>query len=108
LVGAVGIEPSSPLQTRKLLIERFDKFYRNAKNAQVKYQKRYKRHGQLRAHPPFRLLANCQRRHHSAALLSVAAQGSANLLANRSATSSTGAHLHQPMPMPQQFVSQTL
>src|ERR1700756_1938872 len=30
MVGAVGIEPSSPLQTRKLLIARFDKSYRNA------------------------------------------------------------------------------
>jgi hypothetical protein len=35
----VGIEPSSPLRTRKLLIARFDKSYRNARNAEAKYKK---------------------------------------------------------------------
>jgi hypothetical protein len=39
LVGAVGIEPSRPLQTHKLLIPRFDKSYRNARNAQARYKK---------------------------------------------------------------------
>ena len=37
LVGAVGIEPSSPLQTRKLFILRSDKKYKNARNAEVRY-----------------------------------------------------------------------
>ena len=37
LVEAVGIEPSSPLQTRKLFILRFDKTNKNDKNAEVRY-----------------------------------------------------------------------
>jgi hypothetical protein len=37
MVGAVGIEPSSPLQTRKLFILRSDKKYKNARNAEVRY-----------------------------------------------------------------------
>jgi hypothetical protein len=37
LVGAVGIEPSSPLATRKLLIPRFDKSDKNDKSAQARY-----------------------------------------------------------------------
>ena len=37
LVGAVGIEPSSPLQTRKLFILRPDKNYKNDRNAEARY-----------------------------------------------------------------------
>ena len=37
LVGAVGIEPSSPVQTRKLFIPRSDKNYKNDRNAEVRY-----------------------------------------------------------------------
>jgi hypothetical protein len=37
LVGAVGIEPSSPLQTRKLFIPRSDKNYKIARNAELRY-----------------------------------------------------------------------
>ena len=37
LVGAVGIEPSSPLVTRKLLIPCFDKSDKNDRNAQARY-----------------------------------------------------------------------
>jgi hypothetical protein len=37
LVGAVGIEPSSPLATRKLLIPRLDKSDKNDRNAQPWY-----------------------------------------------------------------------
>jgi hypothetical protein len=37
LVGAVGIEPSSSLKTRKLFIPRSDKNYKTATNAEVRY-----------------------------------------------------------------------
>ena len=37
LEARVGIEPSSPLQTRKLFILRSDKKYKNARNAKVRY-----------------------------------------------------------------------
>src|SRR5258708_530481 len=37
LVGAVGIEPSSPLQVRKLFMPRLDKNYKNDGNAEVRY-----------------------------------------------------------------------
>ena len=37
LVGAVGIEPSSPVQTRKLFIPRSDKNYKNNANTEVRY-----------------------------------------------------------------------
>jgi hypothetical protein len=37
LVGAVGIELSSPLQTRKLLILHSDKIYKNPRNAEARY-----------------------------------------------------------------------
>jgi hypothetical protein len=33
----VGIEPSSPWQTRKLFIPRFDKSYKIGRNAEVRY-----------------------------------------------------------------------
>jgi hypothetical protein len=33
----VGIEPSSPVQRRKLFISRSDKSYKNYKNAEVRY-----------------------------------------------------------------------
>jgi hypothetical protein len=37
LVGAVGIEPSGPLQTRKLLIPRSVKNIKNGRNAEQSY-----------------------------------------------------------------------
>ncbi len=37
LVGAVGIELSGPLQTRKLFILRSDKTHKNDRNAEVRY-----------------------------------------------------------------------
>jgi hypothetical protein len=37
LVGAVGIEPSGPLQTRKLFILRSDKSDKNGRNAEPRY-----------------------------------------------------------------------
>jgi transposase len=37
LVAAVGIEPSSPLQVRKLFIPRSDKNYKNDGNAEMRY-----------------------------------------------------------------------
>jgi hypothetical protein len=37
LEARVGIEPSSPLQTRKLFIPRSDKNYKNGGNVEVRY-----------------------------------------------------------------------
>ena len=37
MVGAVGIEPSAPLKTRKLFIPRSDKTEKNDRNAEARY-----------------------------------------------------------------------